>query len=302
MIRIGILGSDNSHALAFAKICNVCDENGNYEYDDVRVEAIYGFNDDPEHTKEVAELGKIPYIVNSPDEMIGKVDAVMVVYRDGKHHLKDIIPFLEKGYPVWIDKPIVASREDADILKNEIIKHNALVTGGSTMKYNYEVLTLKNKIDGGSLGNVTGGFMNFPGSLASEYSGLYFYGPHLCEMCLSVFGYDAKEVQATYVNDGNINVTVFYDDKQVNLNFNGKTGGKYYGLVLGDKASSITEFDLSVIYKLGFERFIKMLKTGKMPLTVDELLMPVYMIDAILTSLKENKKTDIKQEVCSLGK
>ena len=45
MIRIGILGSDNSHALAFSKLCNIPDENGIYAYEDVRVTAIYGKDD-----------------------------------------------------------------------------------------------------------------------------------------------------------------------------------------------------------------------------------------------------------------
>ena len=48
MIRIGILGSDNSHALAFAKLCNLPMENGEYRYPDVRIAAIYGNDDDPQ--------------------------------------------------------------------------------------------------------------------------------------------------------------------------------------------------------------------------------------------------------------
>ena len=55
MIHIGILGSDNSHALHFAKLCNIPDENGKYTYDDIRITAIYGKDDDPAHTKQVAE-------------------------------------------------------------------------------------------------------------------------------------------------------------------------------------------------------------------------------------------------------
>lgn len=293
MIRIGIIGSDNTHALAFSKICNLCDKKGNYEYDDVRIEAIYGFNDSPEHTSQVAKEGKIPFIAKSIEEMFDKIDAVMVVCRDGKYHLQHILPFMEKCFPVWIDKPIVTSREDAKTLYDVAKKYNVLVTGGSTMKYNYEILTLQNKIKTGQLGKVTGGFLNFPGSLDSEYSGLHFYGPHLCEMCLCVFGYDAKSVHANVIDEGNINVTVFYDDKNVNINFNKKTGGKYYGLVLGDKNSTVCEFDLSIIYKLGLERFVKMLRTGIMPLTLEELLKPVYMLNAILRSIKENKRFDI---------
>ena len=42
MIRIGIIGSDNSHAEIFSKMLNIPDENGEYAYPDARVVAIYG--------------------------------------------------------------------------------------------------------------------------------------------------------------------------------------------------------------------------------------------------------------------
>ena len=122
MYRIGILGSDNSHALMFAKLCNIPDENGNYLYDDARITAIYGYDDDPSHTKEVAEKGNIPMIAQSPEDFDGNVDAVMVVYRRGSLHVPHILPFVEKGYPVWIDKPIAESIEDIEKLRDAVEK------------------------------------------------------------------------------------------------------------------------------------------------------------------------------------
>lgn len=293
MINIGILGSDNSHALAFAKLCNIADENGNYTYDDVRISAIYGFNDSAEHTAEVAKEGKIPFVVESYEDLFDKANAVMVVYRDGKYHLGHILDFIRKGYPVWIDKPVVTTLKDAQTLCEAAEKSNALVTGGSTMKYNREVLDLKNKVENGELGKITGGFLNFPANLKSEYSGLYFYASHLCEMCLSIFGYDAQSVQATVTNDGNFNVIVFYNEKQVVLNFNENTGDKYHAVILGSKGSAVAEFDISTIYKLGFNKFFEMIRERKMPLSLYELVRPVYMIDAILQSISTGSRTTI---------
>ena len=135
MFKIGILGSDNSHAQHFARLCNVEKVYG----DDVRIVAIYGNDDDPNHTKEVAEKGEIPFIANNPEEFMGKVDAVMVVYRRGSLHVPHILPFIEAGYPVWIDKPVCESIEDIELLRKAVEKNNTLITGGSTLKYNYEL-------------------------------------------------------------------------------------------------------------------------------------------------------------------
>lgn len=294
MFRIGILGSDNSHALAFAKLCNLPDENGNYLYDDVRVTAIYGFNDTPEHTKRVADRGQIETIVSAPEEFFGLVDAVMVVYKSGKYHVPHILPFIEKGYPVWIDKPIAESLEDVKKLREAVEKNNALITGGSTLKYNYEILTLQNKVKSGELGEVSGGYMNFPGDLNCEYGGIFFYGSHLSEMCLSVFGYDVQSVYASTVDPLNTMVIVKYADKEVALNFNYKA--KEYALVvLGSEKNAVMELDISIIYKLGFHKFVEMLRSKKMPLSFDDLVKPVYMLNAIQKSLDEKREVSLNE-------
>lgn len=293
MFRIGILGSDNSHALAFSQLCNIPDANGNYAYDDVRIVAIYGNDDDPTHTKEVAEAGKIEFIAEKPEDFFGKVDAVMVVYRRGSYHVPAILPFIEAGLPVWIDKPIAACREDIDALRAAYEKNNALITGGSTVKYCYDVLTMQNRINSGFFGKVFGGNMNFPGDTASEYDGVYFYASHLVEMMLAIFGYDRlKSVTASSVASNRFAVIANYEDCQVTLNYT-QYMPDYFLTVYGSERSITTQMDISAIYKLGFDKFVEMLRTKKMPLSFDELVKPVYIIEAIDKSLKEKRAVSI---------
>lgn len=290
MFRVGILGSDNSHAQHFARLCNVEKVYG----DDVRIECIYGRDDDPAHTKEVAETGKIPYIANDPKEFFGKVDAVMVVYRRGALHVPEILPFIEAGLPVWLDKPVCESVEDIKILREACEKNNTLITGGSTLKYNYEILTLKDKVETGRIGAVSGGCVNFPGDLENVNGGIFFYGSHLIEMMLSVFGYDVKSVTAKTIAPKNSMVIVKYEDKMVNLAFNNLCSS-YYVTVYGDKKVVSQEVDISFIYKLGFAKFVEMLKTQKMPLSFDDLVKPVYILNAIQKSLDEDREVEISE-------
>ncbi len=294
MTRIGILGSDNSHALAFAKLCNLPMENGEYRYPDVRITAIYGNDDDPKHTKDVAEQGAIEFIAEKPEDFIGKVDAVMVVYRKGSLHVPAILPFVEAGYPVWIDKPIAVSVEDINRLREAVERNNTLVTGGSTLKYNYEVQTLQNKVKSGVLGTVTGGAMNFPGDVDSPYDGLFFYGSHLCEMCLTIFGYDVKSVYASKLSHNNICVIAKYEDKQVCLSYQELYQHTAVS-VYGTETTATMEIDASFIYRLGFEKWLEMLRTGRMPLCFDDLVQPVYMLNAIQKSIDEGREVTIDE-------
>ena len=42
MFRVGIIGSDNSHALAFSRLANIPDGEGEYAFPDVRITGIFG--------------------------------------------------------------------------------------------------------------------------------------------------------------------------------------------------------------------------------------------------------------------
>ena len=108
MFCIGILGSENSHAMAFARIFNKTHTD---LYPDIRVTAIGG-NFPEESEKVCAECG-VDFLAASPEEMLGRVDAVMVTARDGQWHAPFAQPFIEAGLPAFIDKPFTRDPREA---------------------------------------------------------------------------------------------------------------------------------------------------------------------------------------------
>ena len=72
MYRIGILGSDNSHADRFSEILNRSDHPAYLPNSGAKVVAIWG--QEAERTQQVATNGRIDTIVAAPEEMIGQVD------------------------------------------------------------------------------------------------------------------------------------------------------------------------------------------------------------------------------------
>ncbi len=291
MIRIGIIGSDSSHALAFSKLTNIKDnKTSEYNFPDVRVTGIFGL--EKEKTKRVAEEGQIEFVADKPEDLAAKVDAVMVVFRHGDLHAPYALPFIKIGMPVWIDKPFTIKVPDAKQLIKEAKKSKCLLTGGSTCKYAYDILMLRNvvenpeKIDG-----IQAGAFNFPADLDSEYGGLFFYGGHLAEMMLTVFGYDVKSVSA-YECNGNVVAVAKYDNYYVTLNFLKKTS-EHKGIVYGGSKTVIRDLDRSIVYCLGFAKFVEMLQTGKMPMSFQQLITPILLMNAITESLKTRKEVNI---------
>jgi hypothetical protein len=64
---------------------------------------------DAEH---VAALSLIPHVLDRPEEMIGKVDAVIIATDIGSEHVRRAKPFIDAGVPLFIDKPLCDNRED----------------------------------------------------------------------------------------------------------------------------------------------------------------------------------------------
>lgn len=65
-------------------------------------------------SEEIAEASNIEYVVSSLEDMIGEVDAVLLARDDAEAHYKMALPFLEAGTPIFIDKPLAVSCEEAE--------------------------------------------------------------------------------------------------------------------------------------------------------------------------------------------
>jgi len=230
-------------------------------------------------------------IARRPEELLDQVDAAMVVFRHGDLHLPYALPFIEAGIPVWLDKPFTITNQDVQKLKSAAIAHGALITGGSTCKYTPDVLNLRSVVtQENRIGSLRAAAVNFPATLTNEYGGIYFYGAHLVEMALAIFGYQPRSVTANE-NNGGVVALVNYDQFQVALNFLPDTT-PYEAILYGQKGTMNKEIDISGCYRYGFAQFAEMLHTGKSPTSFEQIETPVKLLNAIKDSY-ETKRTVI---------
>lgn len=65
-------------------------------------------------SQHVAAASKVPNVCEHLEDMVGKVDAVLMARDDAENHLEMSRPFLNAGLPVFIDKPLALSRGMAE--------------------------------------------------------------------------------------------------------------------------------------------------------------------------------------------
>ena len=269
MFRVGIIGSENSHAMAFSEIFNI---NNKEQYPDIQVVAIFG----EDQAASEAVRDKCGAEIMTPEEMLGKVDAVMVTSRDGALHAKYAKPFIEAGIPAFVDKPLTRNLEEAIELMRLARDKQVPIVGGSSLKYPEDLQELKKVIEEGEL---RGADLAAPVSMENPYGGFFFYASHLVEMTMAIFGSNPQKVSACRTADS-VTATVRFENCDVTNHFN--EGNYHYSATIYTKQQTVfKELDVSKIYQHECDAFAHMLRTGEMEQTYEELVMPVAYIAAI---------------------
>lgn len=273
-LRIGIVGTDNSHVEQVIRLINVEER-----LPGVRVVAICG--EDAERAAELAEFGSVPLTVSSPAEMLGTIDAGIVADRHGDLHARHAIPLLAAGVPTFVDKPFALEAEDARAMIHAAAASGALLTSYSPLRWAEEVVALRALESEGPLLSLT---VTGAATTVSEYGGIHFYGVHPAEI-------------ACQLAPGPIQLLGVEHDADV-VTVRATMGGTRVCLILVDPGDlpptpfhitavrrgrvEATPVTLSADYLLpGILRFIEMIDSGVPPLSADDLLRPVELLSAV---------------------
>lgn len=290
MIRIGIVGSDNSHALAFSQLLNTKQGEGDPRWADARCVALYGT--DPARNAEVAEKGKIPHVAATVEDMLDMVDAAMVVWRHGDLHASHALPFLRTGKPVFVDKPFAIKLEDCRAMLDAARQSGAPLTSYSTTRWTPDIRKLHER--SAEFGELRMGQVSGPADLESEYGGIFFYANHAIEMMFALFGHGAEGIYARE-GQGNIaSVVRWPDGRLANLNLSKTAKATYSATVHGTQGWISEKIDIGGCYADGLDVFLQMVRTGERPLTDEQLLEPTRLMHALLRSLETGREERIQ--------
>ena len=282
-LKLGIIGLDTSHAVAFTKILN--DPDNPHHVKGAKVVAAFkgGSPDIPSsrdrvdrYTKTLVEDFGVK-LYPTIEAMCGKVDAVLLESVDGRPHLKQAKPVIEAGLPLFIDKPVAGSLKDAVAIFDLAQKRKVPMFTSSSLRFAKGTLAVRE----GSIGKVTYCETHSPCSLEPHHPDLFWYGIHGVESLFTVLGPGCISVRRGKTEDGKIKVTGKWTGDRTGVYREGKGFG---GKAVGSKGESeVGKFDG---YPPLIREIVTFLKTGDAPVTPEESIA----IYAFMEAADESKR------------
>ena len=237
------------------------------------------------YCKEFTEVLGLP-LVEKPEDLIGKIDAVLIEANDGSVHLERARPFLEAGIPAYIDKPFACSVRDAKELIALAGKKNLPLFSASSLRFAPEIVALRN--GGDDTGAIVGCDVYCPASTHPRNPGLFHYGIHGVEMLFTIMGPGCEKVWCT--SQAGVDKAVGqWKDGRVGTLRGLRSGASGYGITaFGEKKVQQVSVSTKFIYRELLKQVVAMYQTGKPPIPVTETLEIVAFIEAAYRSGQAN--------------
>ena len=272
MYKIVILGCENSHANNFLRLI------AEGKYPEIEVIGIY--SNEPEAVKKLNEQFGTPIMADFADA-VGQVDGVMITARHGDNHYKYAKPYMDAGIPMFIDKPITCSEEEAVAFMREARDRGIRLCGGSTCAALAETLTLAEVVRTEALGKVRGGAVVSPFQPNSPYGGFTFYAQHLIEIMTTIFGEGVQDVFAAR-REGALTFTARYENFSVQATYL-EGVGYYSASVYGAKAvqNEILKFTPES-FTHEMNDMLDLLHGEPMKKSYESFIYPVFVMNALM--------------------
>ena len=272
--RLGIIGTDTSHVVEFTRILN--DATAADHISGARVVAAYkGGSADIESSKSrvdsyAEQIGSKYGVEIVPDiqTLLGKVDGVLLESLDGRPHLAQARPVIAARKPLFIDKPLAATLEDAREIARLAKEAGVPWFSSSTLRFSDMVAGLKFP---DTVGAITWG----PGPFEPHHPlDLAWYAIHPIEMLYTLMGTGCESVTRIAGQDAGV----------VRAN---RPGNDYGAEVFRPKETVASRPQGAGGYRPLVVEIVKFFQTGKPPVANEETLEIFSFMDAAQRSKEQ---------------
>ncbi|MFC5471195.1 Gfo/Idh/MocA family protein [Cohnella suwonensis] len=284
-LRIGIVGLDTSHASAFTQLLH--DKNHAYHVPGGEVAVAFpGGSADFEmsysrivgFTEQIRNQYGVT-IVDSPEAVAEKCDAVLLLSVDGRVHLEQFRRIAAYRKPVFIDKPMAVCSADARAIAELARLHGVPLMSCSALRY-AEGLT--EALQESESGKVIGMDCYGPMALQPTQPGLFWYGVHTVEMLYRTLGKGCKRVSAV-TNEEHDFVIGEWENGMIGTIRGNRRGNSQFGVLL-HRENHTRFIDVynhpKSYYASLLEKIMSLFTTGKSDIDVEETFQMIRFMEA----------------------
>jgi hypothetical protein len=277
-IRLGIIGTDTSHVTAFTSVLN--DPNARGHVPGARVVAAFkGGSDFPLSTSRVDKFAEelkskwsVEFVPDIP-ALCSKVDGILLESVDGRVHLAQVKQALACKKPMFIDKPLAATLEDAREIARLLKEAGIPWFSASSSRFGVIAKELK-------FADATGVSTWGPGPLEPLFPlDMAWYVIHPLELLYSLMGPGCQEVTRISGSTADLIVGRWKDGRI----------GSVRGLRNSGGSGAVVERPKEVVqsspkgegaYNALLVEVVKFFQTGKPPVAPEETIEVFAFMDA----------------------
>ncbi len=291
-LRLGIIGTDTSHVIAFTKLLNGDAGSPDHIAGARVVAAFKGGSPDLEESasrvdKYASELESKYGVEIVPDipTLLTKVDAVLLESVDGRPHLAQARPVIAAHKPLFIDKPLASTLADAREIARLAAAAGVPWFSSSSLRYGVIGATMK-------FPDITGVTTWGPGPLEPHHQlDLAWYAIHPIELLYTIMGPGC--VSVTRISSADADVIVGqWKDGRIGTVRAIRPYSDYGAIVHRGRTTVVSHPKASEAadYRALVTQIVKFFETGKPPVPNAETLEIFAFMDAAQRSKEQGGK------------
>ena len=303
-LKVGVIGLDNYQAVAFTELFH----NPKAAGDLAGIKVVAAF---PAGSPDIEESGReLPKwteaikklnveVVGSADEVLKRVDAVLLMSVDGRAHLEQLKPIFKAGKPVYVGRPLAASLADTVEIFRLAAEAKTPIFTCSQHRFSPGFMGMRNHEDVGAvLGcDVYGGCPREP-----HHPDLFWHAVHGVETLYTIMGPGCVSVTRTSTDLADVVTGVWKDGRVGTYRGIRKGAPKYSATVFGSKGVSTAGIyghgvpvkgvaptnDEYMGYKATAIEIVKFFKTKTPPVSAAETTELFAFMEAAEESKRQN--------------
>lgn len=276
MKKIGLVGAKNYHGMSFSQLINGSNDElarklrwgPRYKkQQDMKAVITHIWDAKRKDAREVAAVCGIESVVEKMEDIIGKVDGIIISDDATMKHQRRAVPFLKAGVPIFIDKPLAPTLKEARVLVAMARKYKTPLMSCSALRFAKETEAFRAGTD--NIGRILTGFAVCREGLAN----LTYYGIHALELLYSLVGPGVRSASNLGKKGEDLVCLSYRDGRRFTVAAYEKINCPFQVSLFGTEGyRTIVVEDSTYYYSQMLRTFIKMMETGIEPISLEETL------------------------------